>query len=74
VRQSRYADAIPRLERVLDLVPGDGETYYELGLAYEKTGRLTDAIAALKRVREFATSQALGDKALEKLTRLQGEL
>jgi len=74
LRQGRYAEAIPRLERALDLVPDDGETYYELGLAYEKAGRRDDAIGALKRVRELATSQALADKALERLTRLQDQL
>lgn len=47
--QGRYAPAIDRLKRAIELNPGIAQSYNDLGLAYRKTGDLKHAAESFNR-------------------------
>ena len=42
--QKKYPEAIEQLETAVNLEPGNAEAHYNLGLLYEKTGTLEEAV------------------------------
>jgi len=60
------------LEQVVQVTPRDAEALYELGLAYERVGRESDAVLALKRAGSQAKSEELASRISASLTRLNG--
>src|SRR5436190_101109 len=49
VRQTRYAQAIPKLEQAARLLPRDARAWNHLGLAYHGAGRGEDAAKAYRQ-------------------------
>lgn len=58
VREGSYGDAIPRLERAVDLAPDFYEAQNALGGQYVRAGRYAEAEAALQRARELGPGAA----------------
>jgi len=71
-RRGMDAEAARQFELVIERDPGEAEAYYQLALVYEKSGRKSDAIAALQRGLSQVKSQDLGDKISEALKSRQG--
>ena len=57
VRSNDYAAAIRELERAVQLDPDDKTAYYQLSIAYRKTGEKEKARAALVHVRRLNKAQ-----------------
>jgi tetratricopeptide (TPR) repeat protein len=57
LREREFGRAVAELERAADDSRAPAETFYTLGLAYERTGRHADALAALSRAFERMPSE-----------------
>src|SRR5689334_4140570 len=58
LHQSRAAEALPFLERAVQLDGLNPTTHYELGMLYRKLGRSTDAERELKAFRDLQRTNA----------------
>ncbi|TAK79592.1 MAG: tetratricopeptide repeat protein [Dehalococcoidia bacterium] len=61
------AKAVPRLEDAVRLEPGFAEAHQGLGMAYESTGRLEDALASYRRALELSPGLFLSTDAVRRL-------
>lgn len=52
--QGRYADAIPRYRRILELTPDDADAHNDLGLALHYTGQSQAGLALLAKGAQIA--------------------
>jgi len=57
MRSQRWSEAIPELERVVKLDPNVAEAYYQLGLAYGRLKRPTDAQAAMATFKRLSDAE-----------------
>jgi len=72
IRTSRYADAVPLLERIVASGRARAPTHYNLGLALSELGRLDQAIAAYQRALGIAPDEPRVLQALVPLLRRAG--
>ena len=61
MRSQRWADAVSELEQTIKLDPGVYEAYYQLGLAYGRLKRTTDAEAAMATFKRLSDAQKKHD-------------
>lgn len=61
------AKAVPRLQDAVRLEPGFAEAHQGLGMAYESTGRLDEALASYRRALELSPGLFLSTDAVRRL-------
>jgi len=57
MRSQRWADAIVELEQVIKLDPNVPEAYYQLGLAYGRLNRTSDAQSAMATYKRLSDAE-----------------
>jgi len=72
IQASRYAEAVPLLERIVASGRGRAPTYYNLGVALSELGRPDEAITAYRRALEIAPDEPRVIQGLVPLLRRQG--
>src|SRR5882724_10132609 len=67
MEQSREGEAIPLLQKAVELAPGDAIGHMKLGTANLRLGKLTDAQRDLERAVQLAPNDAVAHYQLGKL-------
>jgi tetratricopeptide (TPR) repeat protein len=69
-QRRRYAEAAEAFQRSLAQRPDDAETYFWMGVAYARSGRPADAVAAWRSAARLDPEGEQGRAALEAIARL----